>query len=191
MIRKVNHLLQYVIQLNVLVVCLSCFWISTNAQERIPVSLSNTQFNINVLDPSVSFEKSINDNQSFTAGVGITLLGDFEEDEGTLSVNPFIRGSYRNYYPRKRVKKELQPNSGNFIGILTGYNFNAIADNTENGTNNRLSNSYYLGPVWGIQRNYQSGIHLGLSIGGGFGVGSNSDIYFTGIGGVEFGFVIN
>ena len=171
---------------------LCCFgWFVANAQERMPVNLNSTQFNLNILDPSVTFEKSINDNQSFTAGVGITLLGDYEEDKGTLSVNPFIRGSYRNYYPRKRVKKALQANSGNFIGVSTGYNFGSIADNAENGSTNRLANSYYLGPVWGIQRNYQSGIHLGLSIGGGFGVGSNSDIYFTGIGGFEFGFVIN
>ena len=119
------------------------------------------------------------------------MLGDFEEDQETLSVNPFISGSYRNYYPRKRVKKDLRPNSGNYVGILTGYRFNSIADNAEYDISDRLENSYYLGPVWGIQRNYQSGIHLGLSLGGGFAVGSSSDIYFTGVGGFEFGFVIN
>jgi len=74
---------------------------------------------------------------------------------------------------------------------LTGYRFKSIADNAENGISSRLENSYYLGPVWGIQRNYQSGIHLGLSIGGGFGIDSSSDIYFTGVGSFEFGFVIN
>ena len=172
-----------------LILC-SLGWYIANAQDRIPVDLNSTQFNINILDPSMTFEKSINDNQSFTAGVGITVLGEFEEDEETFSVNPFVSASYRNYYPRKRVKKDLRPNSGNYIGILTGYRFKSIADNAEYVISDRLENSYYLGPVWGFQRNYQSGIHLGLSLGGGFAVG-NSDVYFTGIGGFEFGFVIN
>lgn len=188
MTRKQN-IVQYGLMINLLTILLCFGWITTNAQERIPVNLNSTQFNLNILDPSVTFEKSINDNQSFTAGAGITLLSDWEEDQGTLSINPFIQSSYRNYYSRKRVKKELKPNSGNYIGVVTGYNFDAIAEEAENGTN-RLSNSFYLGPVWGIQRNYKSGIHLGFSIGGGFGVG-NSDLYFTGVGEFEFGFVIN
>ena len=155
------------------------------AQERIPVELQNTQFNLNILDPSLSFEKRINDNQSFTLATGLTGIG----DEDGASLNPFIRGAYRNYYLRKRVKKELEPNSGNYIGVLTGYNFGAITDNIESGST-RLSNSYYLGPVWGIQRNYKSGIHLGLSLGAGIAIDNDSDLYFTGLGAFEFGFVI-
>jgi len=63
-------------------------WFLVNAQDRIPVELNSTQFNINILDPSVTFEKSINNNQSFTVGIGITVLGEFEEDEEAISVDP-------------------------------------------------------------------------------------------------------
>ena len=175
----------------VLLVLSSFSWFIANAQDRIPVELNNTQFNINILAPSVTFEKSINDHQSFTLGAGITALADFEEDQEATSLNPFISGSYRNYYPRKRVKKELRPNSGNYIGILTGYRFNSIADNADYELSDRLESAYYLGPVWCIQRNYQSGIHLGLRLGGGFGIDGASDIYFTGVGEFEFVFVIN
>ncbi len=160
------------------------YW-ATSAQDRIPVDLQKTQFNLNILDPSVSFELSINDHQSLTAALGITGLPD---EDGT-SLNPFLRSSYRNYYLRKRVKKELMPNSGNYIGVIAGYNFDSITDNIESGTT-RLSNSFYAGPAWGIQRNYRSGIHLGLSIGGGFAIDNHSDLYFTGVGAFEFGFVI-
>lgn len=155
------------------------------AQDRIGVELQNTQFNLNILDPSISFEKRINDKQSFTLGAGITGLA----DEDGSSVNPFIHGTYRNYYPRKRVKKELNVNSGNYVGVLTGYSFKAITDNVEAGTT-RSSNSYYLGPVWGIQRNYNSGIHLGLSLGSGFAIDQGGDLFFTGLGVFQFGFVI-
>ena len=155
------------------------------AQERIPVELQNTQFNLNILNPSLSFEKRINDNQSFTLSAGLTGLGD---EDGT-SLNPFVSGSFRNYYLRKRVQKELRSNSGNYIGVMTGYNFGAITDNIEAGST-RGSNSFYLGPVWGIQRNYKSGIHLGISLGAGFAVNNESDFFFTGVGAFEFGFVI-
>jgi hypothetical protein len=163
--------------------CFSSFAIV--AQERIPVKLKDFQVNLNILDPSISVEKKINPNQSFTLGFGLTGLPD---DDGT-SLNPYLRGSYRNYYPRKKVKKALRPNSGNYIGLIAGYNFDAIADNIDFGTT-RLSNSFFMGPVWGIQRNYQSGIHLGLSLGGGFGIGQHSDFFFTGVGSFQLGFVI-
>ena len=168
----------------VIIILLACTTL-VKSQERIPVELSNTQWNLNILDPSVSFEKSLGDHQSFTLAAGLTGLA----DEDGASLNPFVRGSFRNYYFRKKVKKELNPNSGNYVGLLTGYNFDAIADDIEVGTT-RHSNSFFAGPVWGIQRNYKSGIHLGFSIGPGFGIDRDSDFYFTGIGAFEFGFAI-
>ena len=175
----------------IVLVLLCCGWFLAGAQDRVPVELNNTQFNLNILDPGITFEKSINHNQSFTLGTGITLLGDYEEDQERYSVNPFVKASYRNYYPRNRVKKELLPNSGNYVGVLSGYNFDSIIDNLESGESNELANNtYYIGPVWGIQRNYRSGIHLGFSLGAGFAVGNDSDFDFTGLGEFEFGFVI-
>ena len=75
------------------------------------------------------------------------------------------------------------------MGLLTGYIFGAVSDNLDFGTTNQ-SNSFYIGPVWGIQRNYQSGIHLGLSLGFGFGTGKNMDAALIGLGQFQFGFVI-
>ncbi len=163
-------------------------------QDRIPVQLRSTQWNINILQPSVNFEKSLTDNQSVAFDLGLTGLassiGKEPQDAIAYSINPYLSGSFRNYYPRKRVQKELRANSGNYIGVITGYNFGAIADNQDSGTT-ELSNSFFLGPVWGIQRNYQSGIHFGLSLGPGFAVGQNTDLVFTGVGQFQLGFVIN
>ncbi|MCZ6900124.1 MAG: hypothetical protein O7F74_07785 [Bacteroidetes bacterium] len=164
------------------------------AQDRIPVELRDTQLNINILNPSVSFEKRLSDKQSLTASTGFIITAQYEpdlfgEDFLGISLNPFLRGSFRNYYPRKRVNKELKPNSGNYVGLLTGYIFGAVSDNLDFGTTNQ-SNSFYIGPVWGIQRNYQSGIHLGLSLGFGFGTGKNMDAALIGLGQFQFGFVI-
>ena len=161
--------------------------------EKIPVDLKNFQVNLNILEPSFSFEKKVSDNQSFTMAAGITMLTDLDSEYETdflYSVNPFIEGSFQHYYKRKWVNEQLKSNSGNYIGVSAGYYFDSVADNLDFGTIEQ-SNSFFVGPVWGIQRNYNSGIHLKLSLGPGIGFGENSEVFFTSAGGFEFGFVIN
>lgn len=175
------------------VLTLFLFPIFLNAQDRIPVELNDVQINLNILAPGLTLEKMITENTSATIGLGLTPLytdiGNEDSIEPEVSINPFLRASYRNYYPRKKVKKKLNPNSGNYIGLVTGYYFNSIAESTDVATF-RQSDSFYMGAMWGIQRNYKSGIHLGFSIGGGFGTGQNMDLDYVGVGEFEFGFVI-
>ena len=157
-----------------------------NAQDRIPVQLNNIQLNLNLLTSGISLEKSISGNTSATFGGGLSPL---YSSDNEVSINPFVRTSFRNYYPRKKVKKELNPNSGNYIGLVGGYYFGSVANSSESAQFNQ-SDSYYLGAMWGIQRNYKSGIHLGFSLGGGFGEGENMNLEFIGVGEFEFGFVL-
>ena len=69
-----------------------------------------------------------------------------------------MQAKFRNYYPRKRVKKELGFNSGNYVGMNVGYVFDEIASNGPV----EVLNTVFFTPVWGIQRNYKSNIHLGV-----------------------------
>ena len=161
------------------------------SQDRIPAELNEVQINLNILEPSVMLEKRLTDKQSLTLALGFnTISGKDAVDDVKFGLSPSLRASYRNYYPRKKVKKELRPNSGNYIGLVAGYNFGTIAGSKDVGKYSQ-ENAFFLGPVWGIQRNYKSGIHLGLSFGGGFITGSNTDFDFTGVGSFELGFVIN
>jgi hypothetical protein len=165
-----------------------------NPREKIPVELKSSQLNLNIIEPSFSFEKKLGDNQSFTTSAGVTILtytdSEYDYEESPYSLNPFVKISFQNYYNRKWVNKVLNPNSGNYVGLSAGYCFDSFKDNLEFGTTQR-SNAFFIGPVWGIQRNYKSGIHLNLSLGPGIGFGENSDVFYTGVGGFEFGFVIN
>lgn len=162
------------------------------AQDRIPVELQQSQFTINVLEPAVMFENKLSDKTSVVASAGLTTLGFYDPDVNSnpkVTLNPFLRVGFRNYYMRKKQKKELNFNSGNYIGLLGGYNFSSIAESNEPGTPN-AEEAFYLGAVWGIQRNYKSGLHLGFSLGGGFLTGKNESLGFAGLGAFEFGFVI-
>ena len=158
------------------------------AQDRIPVEIQKNRVYINLLQPSILYEAGLNDRLSLALGTGITFIYG-ENDYG--AINPFLNASLRNYYPRKRVKKELDMNSGNYVAAMAGYTFGAISEWNEELDPQNMSNSGYIGGIWGIQRNYMSGIHLGLSLGGGVSMGKNIDnVMFAPLGGFEFGFVI-
>ncbi len=156
---------------------------NVQAQDRIPVDLKPFNFTIGLLEPSLVTEFRLGQQQSFVATGGLTL--------GIASDNvfvfPFVRGSFRHYYHRKRVKKSnLRPNSGNFITLQGGYYFGAFEDVVTS-----LDKSFFVGPAWGIQRNYNSGIHLSLSLGLGYGNGPNQNASVVGTGHFTFGFTLN
>jgi len=82
------------------------------------VNLSKNQLNANLIPLSLSYEGKIDDNKSFTLGGGINGTGTTVDDEPYFFVAPAFSASVRNYYTRKRVKKDnLQNNSGNYVGI--------------------------------------------------------------------------
>ena len=154
-------------------------------QERIPVELDKTRVYLNIITPGITLEQGLSERLSLTLGAGLSPL--YQDEKA--SINPFFRTSFRNYYPRKKVKKELGTNSGNFIGLVGGYYFSPISG-TGDTDYFRQANSMYFGALWGIQRNYKSGIHLGFSIGSGFGTGDNMDLDFVGVGEFELGFTL-
>ena len=178
---------------NIFTLLLVLMTLSIFSQDRIPVEMANSQFSINILSPSLTYEKGLNENQSLYLSLGLEGLSRTNENnDGKIGVAPVIEATYRNYYPRKKVKKELRPNSGNYVGLSAGYIMNSIADNLEDFDQPfKEESAFFLGPVWGIQRNYKSGIHLGLSLGGGFITGKNTNFDFNFIGNFELGFVIN
>ena len=120
---------------SILVVLLGLGLLSqTHAQDRFPVELKDNQFYVTILEPGIAWEKKLADKQSFRAAFGLTQLGTNNNDDFGYSINPTVSADFRNFYARKRVKKDLNPNSGNYVGLRTGYNFGAIADNVDFGT---------------------------------------------------------
>lgn len=167
------------------------------------VELSNNQLNANILPLTVSYERKIDDNKSFTLNAGVipsvnveTRSSAFSSTTETYSFfQPYISASVRNYYERNKVKKKnLKNNSGNYIALHYSHWFKPIGstnDVFEQRVRDRNTNSFTIGPVWGFERNYASGIHLDLRIGVGYGNGefqNTGDMTF--IGEFVFGFVL-
>ncbi|MEQ9299781.1 MAG: hypothetical protein RIF33_14505 [Cyclobacteriaceae bacterium] len=168
----------------------------TLAQEK--VDLAPTQFTVSFLPLMAHLESKLTDHQSVTFGGGLAYSAYYSEINGEgefeFYTTPFLTASLRNYYNRKFVRKDnLKQNSGNYVAFLASYQFDTIADIDGLSMVETDLNSFTIGPVWGFQRNYGSGIHFDLSIGLGYRNGQSNEVFkieegLTFIGGFELGF---
>jgi outer membrane scaffolding protein for murein synthesis (MipA/OmpV family) len=179
-----------------LTLCLLLASCSLYAQE---VELAKSQLNLNILPLTLSFEGKVSDNQSITlaGGLGYTAYyssDSFAGDEAVFIAIPVVYSSFRNYYSRKFIRKDnLRPNSGNYFGLFASYQFETLgtpSNFTEVIAYRETSNVYTVGPVWGFERNYASGMHLGLSLGAGVIGGKYIETNATILGEFELGFVL-
>jgi len=162
------------------------------------VELANSQMSFNVFPLVLSYEGKIDANKSFTLAGGLGFAAWYAETgystEPVYLAIPIFYGGVRNYYKRNYVRKNnLRHNSGNYVGLLATYQTNALGEPTSLDdvlAHLETSNIYTVGPVWGIERNYASGIHLGWSIGAGVIGGKYIDTGVTFIGEFEFGLLL-
>lgn len=151
------------------------------AQGTIEPDLADTQVKATLLPLGLALEQKIGDKQTLNIGVGAQLTfysyNDSFQGSGTeVFLTPFVTGEFRNYYNRKQVKKELEQNSGNYVALLGGYVMERFGGNDDAVILiDSFENSFFIGPVWGMQRNYQTGFHLNLSIGLGYQSGDYLD----------------
>ena len=168
----------------------------TFAQGAIATELRTTEVRAMVVCPGISIEQKMGNQLTFNLIAGIqpgistyTVVPDGTKFE--FYVAPFVSGEFRNYYNRKSVKKELAPNSGNYFGLAAGYNMNRIINDTgKDYYDDSYENSYFVGPVWGFQRNYLNGFHLNVSVGLGYYQGDymEGSIKMISTGGIGFYF---
>jgi len=130
--------------------------LQVSAQELKPL------YSFSILTPSFGVEKRLQENNSLKFSLG-TLTGYGNKDGFQTKVFSF-RGEYRHYYnlPKRRDEGRLSTNySGNYVGLFAEPSFVFIKG--------QEATNLYSGGVWGIQRNYNSHVHLDLSIQAGIG----------------------
>jgi hypothetical protein len=140
----------------------------------------------------ITYEQGLGKSNTLEIGGGLTGVtwlentGDF--DEFRFGIAPFAETTFRNYYnleKRQGKGKRTAMNSGNYWGIHARYNFEAIAGDTDD----QQFRSFFIAPVWGFQRNYNSQFSLGMDFG--LGAGFNDDgAYFSPLIRLKLGFVL-
>ena len=130
--------------------------LQVSAQELKPL------YSFSILTPSFGVEKRLQENNSLKFSVG-TLTG-YGNKDGFQAKEFSLRGEYRHYYnlPKRRDEGRLSTNySGNYVGLFAEPSFVFVKE--------QEATNLYSGGVWGIQRNYNSHVHLDLSIQAGIG----------------------
>ena len=130
--------------------------LQVSAQELKPL------YSFSILTPSFGVEKRLQENNSLKFSLG-TLTG-YGNKDGFQAKEFSLRGEYRHYYnlPKRRDEGRLSTNySGNYVGLFAEPSFVFVKE--------QEATNLYSGGVWGIQRNYNSHVHLDLSIQAGIG----------------------
>lgn len=151
---------------------------------------TTNQFALNFLIPSVEYETAISENSTIDAmfGFGFGYHDASYLDEAEYGIYPNFQAQYRHYYNlKKRLEKgkKVSENSGNYI---------ALSGNFSSGEpiigEMRLNNDYsgFVGPLWGLQRVYNSNFKLNLNLGFGMGFNDREDPYFATHIGLQLGF---
>lgn len=151
---------------------------------------TTNQFSLNFLIPSAEYEVSISKNSTvdLMLGAGFGYHDASYLDKAEYGVYPQFQAQYRHYYnlkKRSQKGKKISENNGNYVAgsVVISGGEPIIGDM-------RLNNEYsgFLGPVWGIQRVYQSNFKLNFNLGLGMGFNDRENPYFASHIGIHLGF---
>jgi hypothetical protein len=173
---------------------------ASNAQQftaQDEASTTKSVTNISILSPAISHEIAVGKNQTVFLAGELNVIGRFEEIGNTnprtinnyYGLAPRLMADFRNYYnfgKRLGKGKNINNNSGNYLALRAAYKLAPVVNKDQFPTYN---NGFALGGAWGIQRVYNSGIYLGLSLGAGFLFGDKK-FETTGMGDFHLGFNI-
>jgi hypothetical protein len=174
--------------------------LASNAQQfalQDEASTTKSVTNISILSPAITHEIAVGKNQTVFFAAELNGIGRFEEIGNTnprtinsyYGLAPSLMADFRNYYnfgKRLGKGKNINNNSGNYLALRAEYRLAPVVNKDEFPTYN---NGFALGGTWGIQRIYNSGIYLGLSLGAGFLFGEKK-FEATGMGDFHLGFNI-
>ncbi|PKB18870.1 hypothetical protein [Flavobacterium sp. 5] len=166
--------------------------IFSNLYSQDSPSVEKNQFKINILLPGFVYEHGFTTKNTLYSEISFGIgyrNNDYYGSE--WSFYPTITEQFRHYYnlDRRTSKgKVTVHNSGGFVALHSDYRFKAISTNDALSS---LESSFTIGTVWGFERTYRSNFNLGLNMGAGYNVSSNSnDSGFVPVLGFSLGWVI-
>ena len=169
-----------------------CFlsFLSINAQDQ--ASVEDGLLSINILTPGLEYEYKLTNSTTLDlrAGTGFAYWKNtyFGEDFG---IYPIFNVKYRYYYnlkKRLRKGKNIDNNSANYIALSgTLQSGKPIIGGLE------YSEDYFgtIGPVWGLQRYYDSRFKLDLNLGAGYGFNKSGESYLLLLIGIRLGWLLS
>jgi len=125
-------------------------------------------FRINILNPGLEYEIGLSQNTTLNLRAGTGFAYVKSDNEAAYGVFLTGEASYRHYYnfeKRASKGKNTSRNSANYISLYTFY---SSADPIIGDVRVDANYLMQLGPAWGFQRTYKSGLNLGMDLGAGY-----------------------
>ncbi|TDN79973.1 hypothetical protein DET49_1346 [Salegentibacter sp. 24] len=170
--------------------CLFSF-LTINAQQD-QASVEDGLFSVNILTPGLEYEYGLTKSTTLDLrlGTGFSYFENsyFGEDFG---IYPIFNAQYRYYYnldKRLDKGKNIRNNSANYIAL------SGIVQSGKPVIGNLEYNDAYfgvIGPVWGLQRYYDSGFKLDLNLGAGYGFNESGESYLSLLIGFRLGWLLS
>lgn len=151
---------------------------------------TNDQLAINLIVPSLDFEVSTGTNSTIDLKLGTAFGYSKSGDESDFGIFPVFQSEYRYYYNfKKRAEKgkKTSENSANYLTLIANIRGgNSVIGDLD------LTEDFgvFVGPAWGLQRVYNSGIKLNLALGAGYGTNDLGDSYFSPFIAIQLGWLV-
>lgn len=152
--------------------------------------ITTQQLSLNVLMPSIEWELPSTQNTSVVLELGTGFAYAKNWSGEAFGAYPVVSSEYRYYYNflrRQERGRKVTDNSGNYLAALLKFRSGKpFIGELE------ISDDYALtlGPVWGMQRVYNSGFKLNLYGGAGYSRNGLGDSYLSPILGLELGWML-
>lgn len=167
--KTINHIMKKGI---ILILILASIINKLNAQE----SVEKSQFKINFLLPSVSYERALSSKNTLYSEFGTSFgLQSGSNTNVNWTFIPFLNEEFRHYYNlEKRASKGkiTAGNSGSFFALNAIYNFKSL--NTDSKITSQ-SADFSIIPTWGFQHTGKKGFSTSLNLGYGYGFNKNGN----------------
>ena len=122
-------------------------------------------FKVNFLVPGIEYEHGVSENSTLSLGVGTGIVYINDSFNDGVGFYPFAQGKYKYYYNfdrRQNKGKNTAGNTGNYVSLV---GFFQSGEKIFGGLDREYSDTFGVGPVYGLQRTYNSGFNWSFEAG--------------------------
>ncbi len=175
-----------------IICCAILFLCFSSAWSQARRNVSAFQIRANAYPVGVDIELADSDfktiNVSFGVMGSLSTVGNEDGAELAFGFAPYVDMQYRWFYKLKHEAKQgmkLRGNSGNFLAFRAEAKSKPMYDVLE-----EAPSRFAVGAVWGLQRQYVTGFHLGFEIGFGYALSESAETGFVPMGNIKIGWLI-
>lgn len=153
-------------------------------------NFTTSQFSLNAITPSAEYEISVSGNSTIDLDLGVGFAYRRGLGGSDFGIYPGFETQYRYYYNfvrREADNRKISQNSANYMAVIASI---TSGDPLIGGLEYSSDYGLFVGPAWGLQRVYISGLKVNLNLGLGFVFNDLGESYFAPLLSVQLGWLV-